>query len=139
MRNLSGKRKRNRNGKIITVVQMLPELIGGGVERGTLEMGRYLAEQGHRSIVISGGGRLVNQLEQENSQHIKWFVGSKTLRCLQYILPLRRFLLREQVDVLHLRSRMPAWVGYLAWKSLPKEKRPVLVTTFPWFLLGQQL
>jgi glycosyltransferase involved in cell wall biosynthesis len=122
-----------RNGKIITVVQMLPELIGGGVERGTLEMGRYLAENGHRSIVISGGGRLVNQLEQEKSQHIKWFVGSKNLRCLQYILPLRRFLLREHVDVLHLRSRMPAWVGYLAWKSLPKEKRPVLVTTFHGF------
>jgi glycosyltransferase involved in cell wall biosynthesis len=126
-------KEEKRNGKIITVVQMLPELIGGGVERGTLEMGRYLAEQGHRSIVISGGGRLVRQLEQEKSQHVKWFVGSKTLRCLQYILPLRQLLLREQVDVLHLRSRMPAWVGYLAWKSLPKEKRPVLVTTFHGF------
>ena len=131
--NLVREKEEKRNGKIITVVQMLPELIGGGVERGTLEMGRYLAEQGHRSIVISGGGRLVSQLEQENSQHIKWYVGSKTLRCLLYILPLRQFLLREQVDVLHLRSRMPAWVGYLAWKSLPKAKRPVLVTTFHGF------
>jgi glycosyltransferase involved in cell wall biosynthesis len=126
-------KEEKRNGKVITVVQMLPELIGGGVERGTLEMGRYLAEKGHRSIVISGGGRLVNQLEMEKSQHIKWYVGSKTLRCLLYIFPLRQFLLREQVDILHLRSRMPAWVGYLAWKSLPKEKRPVLVTTFHGF------
>jgi glycosyltransferase involved in cell wall biosynthesis len=122
-----------RNGKILTVIQMLPELIGGGVERGTLEMGRYLAKQGHRSFVISAGGRLVEQLEQENSRHIKWHVGSKTLRCLLYIWPLRRLMVRERVDVLHLRSRMPAWVGYLAWKSLPREKRPVLVTTFHGF------
>ena len=112
---------------------MLPDLVGGGVERGTLEVGRHLAEQGHRSIVISGGGRLVAQLEEENSRHIKWDVGSKSLRCLQYILPLRQFLLKEHVDVLHLRSRMPAWIGYLAWKSLPKDKRPLLVTTFHGF------
>lgn len=117
----------------LTVVQMLPDLIGGGVERGTLELGRYLAEQGHRSIVISGGGRLEGQLEQENSQHIKWDVGSKTLRCLKYIIPLRQFLLKEHVDVLHLRSRMPAWIGYLAWKSLPKDQRPLLITTFHGF------
>ncbi len=122
-----------RTGKVLTVIQMLPDLIGGGVERGTLEMGRYLAQQGHRSFVVSAGGRLVDQLEQENSRHIKWHVGSKTPRCLFYIWPLRRFMLREQVDVLHLRSRMPAWVGYIAWKSLPKEKRPVLVTTFHGF------
>ena len=95
----------------LTIVQMLPDLVGGGVERGTLELGRYLAEEGHRSIVISGGGRLVGQLERENSQHIQWDVGSKTLRCLQYIFPLRQLLLREQVDILHLRSRMPAWIG----------------------------
>ncbi len=112
---------------------MLPDLIGGGVERGTLEVGRYLAERGHRSIVISGGGRLVCQLEQENSRHIKWDVGAKNLRCLHYILPLRQLLLKEHVDVLHLRSRMPAWIGYLAWKSLPKDKRPLLITTFHGF------
>ncbi len=120
-------------GKILSVIQMLPELVGGGVERGTLEMGRYLSEHGHRSFVISAGGRLVDQLERENSQHIKWHVGSKTLRCLIYILPLRRMMLRERVDILHLRSRMPAWVGYLAWKSLPRGKRPILVTTFHGF------
>ena len=112
---------------------MLPDLVGGGVERGTLEVGRYLAEQGHRSIVISGGGRLVDQLERENSRHVEWNVGAKSLRCLRYILPLRRFLLKEHVDILHLRSRMPAWIGYLAWKSLLKDKRPLLVTTFHGF------
>ena len=127
-------RKRQREpARSLTVVQMLPELEGGGVERGTLELGKYLAEHGHRSLVISAGGRLVGQLEREGSKHIPWNVGSKSPICLKYILPLRRLLQKEQVDVLHLRSRMPAWVGYLAWKSLPKSKRPALVTTFHGF------
>lgn len=121
------------NEKPIKVVQMLPELESGGVERGTLEMGKHLASSGHHSMVISGGGRMVNQLEQEGSKHITWAVGSKSPRCLVYLKPLRKLLLEEKVDVLHLRSRMPAWVGYCAWLSLPKKKRPLLVTTFHGF------
>jgi len=122
-----------RTGRQLTVVQMLPELEGGGVERGTLEVGRYLAGKGHRSIVISGGGRLVSQLEREGSRHISWTVGSKSPLSLRYVLPLRRLLRKEKVDILHLRSRMPAWVGYLAWISLPACRRPILVTTFHGF------
>lgn len=117
----------------LTVVQMLPDLEGGGVERGTLETGRFLAEKGHTSIVVSAGGRMVPQLEREGSRHITWNVGEKSPRSLFYVRPLRTLMLREKVDVLHLRSRMPAWIGYMAWKSLPPEKRPVLVTTFHGF------
>jgi glycosyltransferase involved in cell wall biosynthesis len=130
---LYAEKEEKRHGKTITAVQMLPELEGGGVERGTLEMGRYLASGGHRSIVVSGGGRMVEQLEKEGSQHIKWSVGSKSPRCLLYIWPLRQLMLKKEVDILHLRSRMPAWVGYIAWLSLQKDKRPVLVTTFHGF------
>jgi len=117
----------------ITVVQMLPDLHSGGVERGTLELGAFLSEKGHRSIVISGGGRLVKQLEAEGSRHVNWQVGEKSLSTFRYILPLRRLLLEQKVDILHLRSRVPAWVGYLAWKSLPASQRPKLVTTFHGF------
>jgi glycosyltransferase involved in cell wall biosynthesis len=117
----------------LTVVQMLPDLEGGGVERGTLETGRFLAQKGHRSIVISGGGRMVPQLVEEGSRHIAWNIGDKSPRSLLYIRPLRELLLREKVDVLHLRSRMPAWIGYMAWKSLPPDRRPALVTTFHGF------
>ena len=119
--------------RAITVVQMLPELESGGVERGALEMGRYLCRHGHRSIVISAGGRLVERLLKEGSEHFFWQVGRKTPVCLKYILPLRRLLVQEKVDILHLRSRLPAWVGYLAWKSLPERLRPKLVTTFHGF------
>lgn len=40
---------------------------------------------------------------------------------------------KEKVDILHLRSRMPAWIGYIAWKSIPRKHRPVLITTFHGF------
>ena len=119
--------------RAITVVQMLPELESGGVERGALEVGRYLCRHGHRSIVISAGGRLVERLQEEGSEHYAWQVGRKTPVCLKYILPLRRLLVQEKVDILHLRSRLPAWIGYLAWKSLPEKLRPKLVTTFHGF------
>ncbi len=117
----------------ITVMQLLPELYSGGVERGTLEVGRFLASQGQRSLVVSGGGRLVAQLEAEGSCHIRRKIGTKGPQALFHILPMRRMLLNNGVDILHLRSRMPAWIGYLAWLSLPKTRRPVLLTTFHGF------
>jgi glycosyltransferase involved in cell wall biosynthesis len=113
----------------LTVVQMLPALEGGGVEKGTLEVGRYLVGHGHRSIVISGGGRMVAQLEREGSEHMTWPVGAKRLGTLRYIRTVREFLAREKPDILHLRSRLPAWIGYRAWKGLPENSRPHLVTT----------
>lgn len=130
---LDTEKKARKAGKKLTVVQMLPELEAGGVERGTLEMGRHLAINNHHSIVISAGGRMVEQLTKEGSEHVKWAVGSKSPRCLFYIIPLRRLMKEREVDILHLRSRMPAWVGYISWLSLPRKKRPVLVTTFHGF------
>lgn len=130
---LLNEKERRLTGERLTVVQMLPELESGGVERGTLEIGRFLAENNHRSIVISAGGRMVEQLKAEGSRHINWKVGSKSPLVIKYFLPLRNLLKKEKVDVLHLRSRMPAWVGYMVWKSLPEKHRPVLVTTFHGF------
>lgn len=113
----------------MTVVQLLPALDSGGVERGTLEVARGLVAAGHRSIVISAGGRLVEQLLAEGSEHISWNIGRKHLWTLHYIWRLRRFLRKEQVDILHVRSRLPAWIGYLAWKRMPADRRPGLVST----------
>ena len=117
----------------LTIVQMLPELHAGGVERGTLELGKYLVEQGHRSMVISAGGPMVEKLEAEGSLHIEWPVERKSIGSLKYIFPLRKLLQKEKADILHLRSRLPAWIGYLAWKGLDKNIRPKLVTTFHGF------
>ena len=118
----------------LTVVQVVPEMDEGGVEGETLDFALYLTEQGHRSIVISGGGRLVEQLEKHGVEHVLWkHIGDKSLRCLKYLPRLKRFLIEENVDVLHLRSRLPAWIGYLAWKKIDTSQRPALVTSFHGF------
>ncbi|WP_456152244.1 glycosyltransferase family 4 protein [Guyparkeria halophila] len=108
---------------------MLPALDGGGVERGTLEIAAALVAAGHRAIVISEGGRLVEELEALGAEHVTLPVGRKSLFTLRYIPIVRRLLRDEGVDILHLRSRLPAWIGYLAWKGMPAATRPRLVTT----------
>lgn len=120
--------------RTINVVQMLPDLNEGGVEQGTLEIGRALNRSGHSSVVISRGGRLVSQLEADGSTHITMpYIGEKSPRCLLHIRALRKLFINSRIDILHLRSRLPAWVAYAAWKSLPKHYRPHLVTTFHGF------
>ena len=111
------------------VLQVLPALEGGGVEKGTLEIARYLAEQGHESIVLSAGGTMVRQLVQEGSRHICLDIGRKSPFTFRHVWALRRLLRRERPDILHLRSRMPAWVCWLAWRGLPTDSKPRLVTT----------
>lgn len=111
------------------VIQILPELNTGGVERGTLEVGRYLVQLGHESLVVSNGGRLVGQLEEEGSRHIQLPVHKKSLFSLKQVKVLRELFLKEKPDVIHLRSRLPAWLAWLAWRKLDPKMRPRLVTT----------
>ena len=113
----------------MTVVQVLPALEMGGVERGTLEVAQRLVQEGHRSIVISAGGRMVAQLQAEGSEHLAWDVGAKRLTTLRWIPRVRRFLRETRPDILHLRSRLPAWIAYRAWRGLRDAERPALVTT----------
>lgn len=113
----------------LTVVQLLPALESGGVERGTMEVAQELVARGHRSIVISAGGALVPKLIEQGSEHIQWPIGKKSPMTLMLIHRLRKLLQREKVDILHARSRVPGWVGYLAWRGMTKTARPRFVTT----------
>lgn len=115
--------------KPLTVIQILPALNSGGVERGTTEIAHALVKAGHQSFVISAGGRLVDQLEQEGTTHITLPIGEKRLSTLRYIWQLRKILRKIAPDVIHLRSRLPAWIAYLAWRKLPVNQRPHIVTT----------
>ena len=115
--------------KPLTVMQLLPALESGGVERGTIEIAAALIAAGHRAIVISGGGRMVAELEALGAEHIILPIGKKSLTSLRYIPILRRLMQEHQVDIVHLRSRLPAWLGYLAWRKLDPATRPRLVTT----------
>lgn len=111
------------------IIQLLPELNAGGVETGTLETARSLVQTGHESIVISAGGRLVKSLEAEGSRHISLPVHKKRLGSLRQVKTLRAIFEAEKPDILHLRSRLPAWLAWLAWRKMPPQTRPRLVST----------
>ena len=111
------------------VMQLLPELNSGGVERGTLEIGAALVKSGHESVVVSNGGRLVPQLTQQGSRHIQLAIHKKSLSSLFKIWPLRRLILKEKPDIVHVRSRVPAWITRFALNGIPVKQRPHLIST----------
>lgn len=111
------------------VLQVLPALESGGVERGTLEIARALVDAGHESWVLSAGGPLVSRLKLHGSEHHSWALGKKSLFTFRHVWPLRRWLREQRFDIVHLRSRMPAWVVWLAWRGMAANERPRLVTT----------
>ncbi|HET6632145.1 MAG TPA: glycosyltransferase [Rhodanobacteraceae bacterium] len=111
----------------MTVVQLLPALHSGGAERSTVEIARALSEAGHRSIVVSAGGRMVEELRATGSEHVGLDVGRKSLATLGTVLPLRRLFASEKVDIVHARSRLPAWMAWLALRGM--HPRPHFVTT----------
>lgn len=113
--------------RLMTVVQLIPALHSGGAERSALEMARALVQAGHRSIVISAGGRLAEQLKAEGSEHVTLDIGRKSLRTLARLAALRRVLRELKPDIVHARSRLPAWLGWWAIKGMTP--RPHFVTT----------
>ena len=110
-----------------SILQVLPALNMGGVERGTLEIGRALVAAGYQSTVMSNGGPMVTQLVAEGSEHITLPVHRKSLISLKLVRPLRALL--TNYDLVHVRSRLPAWLIYLAWQKMPAQARPRLITT----------
>jgi len=101
------------------VVQLLPELNEGGVERGVVEFSREMARRGIESVVVSAGGRLAGQIEADGGRHILFDVcGKNPLTMLPRAFGLRRLLRRLHPDILHARSRVPAWLAFLANRSL---------------------
>ncbi len=115
--------------KKLTVLQILPELNAGGVERGTLEVARKLVKEGHRSIVVSNGGNMVEQLLDNGSEHIQLAVHRKSVFSLRKIKPLRKIIESIQPDILHVRSRLPAWLCYYALKSSDQRHKIKVVST----------
>lgn len=111
------------------VIQILPELNAGGVERGTLEVASHLIGHGHEAVVVSNGGRLVAELEAMGARHISMPVHRKSLHSLFQVKKLRALLEREKPDILHIRSRAPGWIAWLAWRGMKPQHRPHLVST----------
>ncbi len=110
-----------------TILQVVPALVTGGVERGTLEIAKKIVDSGINSIVISAGGPLVAKLEQGGSKHITLNVASKNPFVIwRNAGKIANIIKNYNVDIVHARSRAPAWSCYLAAKSTGVK----LITTF---------
>ena len=110
-----------------TILQVVPALISGGVERGTLEIAKKIIESGNISIVISAGGPLVEALEQDGSIHIKMNVASKNpITIWNNAGKIANIIRNYNVNIVHARSRAPAWSCYFAAKATGIK----LITTF---------
>lgn len=108
------------------IMQVLPELNVGGVETGTLDLAKYFVAHGHHSVVVSNGGVLVEELEASGSRHFKLPVNKKSLWSMVHtVRGLREIIVREQIDIVHARSRVPAWIAYFACRRT----KAVFVTT----------
>ena len=113
--------------KAPVIMQILPRLDTGGVERGTLDVASALVTAGKCSIVVSSGGTMVRELERVGALHIKIPVNSKNpIVMLKNANTLTNLIQAHGVDIIHARSRAPAWSARL---SANRCKIP-FVTTF---------
>jgi glycosyltransferase involved in cell wall biosynthesis len=101
------------------IVQLIPELNQGGVERVVAQTTEGFVQRGHEVIVISNGGTLVSSIEQCGGKHIQLDLCSKNLLSFfPRVLKLKSLLVKWSPDILHAHSRVPAWLAYFANKQL---------------------
>ncbi len=112
------------------ILQLVPTLRSGGVERGTIEMARAIINKGWRAYVASSGGPMVAQLERLGAVHITlplhkrhpWHIWRNSKH-------LKNIIEMNAIDIVHARSRGPAWSGWLATKKTSAR----FITTFHGF------
>lgn len=110
-----------------TILQVVPALISGGVERGTIEIAKSIVKAGHESIVISAGGPMVDLLVDSGSEHIMLNVASKNpIIIWKNARKIANIIRSRNIDIVHARSRAPAWSCYMAAKATNTK----LITTF---------
>ena len=109
------------------VLQVLPAMDMGGVERGTVQTAAALTAAGWRAMVASSGGPMVHELSRAGAKHIEMPLAAKRpFRMLRNADALADLINREGVDLVHARSRAPAWSALSAARRTDKP----FVTTF---------
>jgi len=110
----------------MNVLQILPQLNVGGVETGTLDLAKYLVRGGHKAVVVSAGGQLVNELEAFGAVHYQLPVHKKSFLNMFKLVPeLAKIIEKEKIDIVHARSRAPAWIAYFACRRT----KAIFITT----------
>jgi glycosyltransferase involved in cell wall biosynthesis len=109
------------------VLQVLPALGSGGVERGTVEMTQAIAQAGGTALVASEGGKLADAVAQAGGRHFALPLNSKgPWEIWRNAHRLAEIIGRHRVDIVHARSRAPAWSALLACRRT----RAHFVTTY---------
>jgi len=111
------------------VVQALVSLGIGGSEMVAVEITEHLRAAGHRVTVVAANGPLTSRVDAVGADLLDWSIGRKRLGTLRYIRQLRAWLLENQPDIIHVHSRLPAWICYRALCKLPVDKRPIFITS----------
>jgi glycosyltransferase involved in cell wall biosynthesis len=110
------------------ILQILPSLDDGGVERGTVDSHRLYLAAGHESWVISAGGKRVEEIERAGGHHVTIDVKSKNpLTAYFRMRALRKALRQIRPDVIHFRSRVPGWLTL--WANRATDLRIPMVST----------
>ncbi len=93
------------------VAQILPSLDSGGVERGTIEVANHLSELRLKNNIISNGGGLIKEIDKNYTEHFQLPVHSKFFfRYPSIANQLKKLIVNQNINVVHLRSRAPAWI-----------------------------
>jgi len=109
------------------VLQVLPRLVSGGVERGTIEISAALAAAGWRSYVASAGGKMMHELSRHGGIHLALPLASKNPIVMRRNAARLAALIKEHgIDIVHARSRAPAWSAWMAARRTGRH----FVTTF---------
>lgn len=112
---LSGIRPGSEEQRPLTVLQIVPRMDMGGVEYGTLEITEAIVREGGRAIVATAGGQLLPRISKAGGQVIAMNADTKNpLNLWQNARLLARLIQDLQIDIVHARSRAPAWSAYWA-------------------------
>ncbi len=104
-----------RPSRYPTVLQVLPALESGGVERGTIEIAAAIEQAGGRALVASAGGRMLPTLERTGARHFALPLDQRApWRIWRNAAALEGLIRSHGVDIVHARSRAPAWSAWLA-------------------------
>jgi lipopolysaccharide heptosyltransferase II len=102
----------------MNILQILPELKVGGVETGIIDLAKRLVEQGHKVVVVSAGGELVKAIQACGAIHYQLPVHRKSIVTVIRMVPaLVELLKKEKIEIVHARSRVPAWIAYFACRK----------------------
>ena len=109
------------------VLQALPSLNGGGVERGTVDVAIALADAGWGSIVASEGGPMAREFIRHGALHIDLPLATKNpFKMRANIARIAAIIREHNVDIVHARSRAPAWSA----EAAARREGVHFVTTF---------